>query len=263
MIRSWLAHPLTRGLDLDAPETTALWRRIIREKELLAEIYREWYREISASLPVGDGAVVELGSGAGFFDEIVSDAITSDILRVPGIDLVADALELPFCSGSLRAVVMTNMLHHLHEPGRLLLEAARCVRPGGVLSMIEPWVSPWSRFAYRAFHHEPFDPTAPAPRSEPGGPLSGANGALPWIIFYRDRERLSKEFPQWRLVWVHPMMPFRYVLSGGVSLRSLMPDWTFRAWTQLEHSLESAMYALAMFAHVVLRRIESPVVSER
>jgi hypothetical protein len=29
------------------------------------------------------------------------------------------------------------------------------------------------------------------------GPLSGANGALPWILFERDRARFEREFPQW------------------------------------------------------------------
>jgi len=44
------------------------------------------------------------------------------------------------------------------------------------------------------------------------------------------------------------------LLSGGLSLRSLMPGWSFRAWALLERLLESAMPALAMFAHILLRR---------
>src|SRR5262249_31802772 len=37
-------------------------------------------------------------------------------------------------------------------------QATRCVRSGGVVAMIEPWVTPWSRFVYTRLHHEPFQP---------------------------------------------------------------------------------------------------------
>ena len=56
------------------------------------------------------------------------------------------------------------------------------------------------------------------------GPLSCANDALPWIIFVRDRVTFEREFPHWHIELVKPIMPFRYLLSGGVSLRSLNPS---------------------------------------
>jgi len=251
-----LTHPLTRGLDLDAPETTALRRRIIREKRFLRRLYEEWYRDIAESLPQGPGAVVELGAGAGFLEEQVPELIKSDLLVVPGIHLAADGTALPFADGSLRAIVMTNLLHHVRDTRRFLHAAARCVRPGGVLSMIEPWVSPWSRLVYTRLHHEPFDHRQLDWSLPPGGPLSQANGALPWIVFHRDRSRLEREHPEWRLQSVRPMMPFRYLLSGGVSLRSLSPGWSFPAWTLLERILGPAMPGLAMFAGIVLRRTD-------
>lgn len=254
MLRSWLTHPLTRGLDLDAPETTALRRRIIRDKAFLRRVYLEWYRGIAASLPEGRGTVVELGAGAGFLDECIPGLIKSDVLVVPAIDLAADGLALPFAEASLRAIVMTNLLHHVSDTGRFLHGAAHCIRPGGVLSMIEPWVSPWSRIVYRRLHHEPFDPQAPDWRLPPGGPLSQANGALPWIVFARDRARFEREHPEWRIELLRPMMPFRYLLSGGLSLRGLAPAWSFPLWTLLERALAPAMSSLAMFAQIVLRR---------
>ena len=118
---------------------------------------------------------------------------------------------------------MVNLLHHVADASRCLDETARCVRPGGAFAAIEPWVSPWSRVVYRRLHHEPFDPGAAGWRLPPGGPLSGANGALPWILFQRDRERFEREHPRWRLERVEPITPFRYLLSGGISMRSLMP----------------------------------------
>ena len=65
MLKSLLAHPLTKGLDIDDPKTTRLRRQIIQEKYFLRKIYEEWYQSIAASLPGGEGAVLELGSGGG------------------------------------------------------------------------------------------------------------------------------------------------------------------------------------------------------
>lgn len=255
MLKTLLQHPLTRGLDLDDPRTTALRRAIIAEKPFLREIYAEWYAGIAAALPAGPGAVLELGSGAGFLADLVPGLLTTDIIACPGLDAVADGHRLPVATGSLRAIVMTNVFHHLARPRRFLAEAARCVRPGGAMVMVEPWVTPWSRLIYTRLHHEPFDPAA-AWEFPQGGPLSGANGALPWIVFQRDRARLAAEFPWWRLGAVTPLMPFRYPLSGGVSLRALAPAWSYGLWRGCEDLLAPWMDRLAMFARIVLVRGE-------
>jgi len=60
MLSAWLAHPLTRGLDIDDPYTTQLRLQIIRGKVFLRKIYEEWYAAIGASLPTGSGQVLEL-----------------------------------------------------------------------------------------------------------------------------------------------------------------------------------------------------------
>lgn len=254
MLRRWLEHPLTRGLDVDDPATTHLRRRIVREKAFLWRIYREWYQEIARAVPPGAEPVLELGSGAGFLDEFVPNLLRSEIFRTPEIEVVLDGLTLPFASGSLRGIAMTNVLHHLPRPRLFFEEAARCVRPGGVVAMVEPWVSPWSRAVYTRLHHEPFDPEAADWEVPPGGPLSAANGALPWILFARDRERFERELPGWRIRSIEPIMPLRYLVSGGVSLRSLAPGWSFPLWRGLERALAPWNRSLAMFARIVLER---------
>ena len=116
--------------------------------------------------------------------------------------------------------------------------------------MIEPWVSTWSKLIYTKLHHEPFRPDAgdwafPATRA-----AFGSERALPWIVFQRDREQFEREFPQWRIETVEPFMPLRYLLSGGVSMRSLVPGFTFGAIKAMENLMPGA----AMFAHIVVRR---------
>ncbi len=257
-LKSWLAHPLARGFDLDNPATTVQRRRIIKEKVFLRLIYEEWYRLVVESLPKGDAPILELGSGGGFLRELLPDLIETDILHVPLISAVLDGHELPFRSGSLRAVVMVNVLHHLARTCRFFEETARCVKAGGRIVMIEPWVTRWSTFVFGRLHHEPFDPQSDRWDFPSTGPLSGANGALPWILFHRDRDLFEQAFPQWRIETIRPGMPFRYLLSGGVSLRSFVPSQSYAMLTRLEQVLGRHTEDMAMFAHVVLVREPDP-----
>jgi SAM-dependent methyltransferase len=258
MLKAWIEHPLTRGLDLDDPRTTDLRRQVIQGKPFLRNIYRDWYSQIAKALPVGAGSVLEIGTGPGFLGEYVSGLITSDTFCCPGVRVVLDGLHLPFAPGTLRGIAMTNVLHHVPDPRRFFLQALQCVRPGGAIVMIEPWVTPWSRVVYTRLHHEPFQPEARNWEFPSTGPLSGANGALPWILFERDRARFEQEFPQWSIELIAPLMPFRYLVSGGVSLRTLMPGWSTAFWSHLEKLMGVQCCRMAMFARIVLRRLEEP-----
>jgi SAM-dependent methyltransferase len=254
-IKAWLSNPLTRGMDIDNPKTTELRRHVIQEKSFLRKIYLEWYSAIDAALPTGSGSVLEIGSGAGFMNDHIPDIITSDVFWSSGVNLVLDGGHLPFRDVTLRAIVMTNVFHHFPNPQRFLWEAARCVRLGGTIVMIEPWVTSWSRLIYSKLHHEPFSPEATEWEFPQRGPLSGANSALPWIIFQRDRKRFESEFPQWHIKTVKLMMPFSYIVSGGVSLRSLSPGLSYGLWRTLERTLRPLMPRLAMFAQIVLQKL--------
>jgi SAM-dependent methyltransferase len=190
-----------------------------------------------------------LGSGAGFFREVAPNLITSEVFSTPGADQIVDARQLPFSQDELDGIVMTDVFHHIPDVARFFREAARCIKAGGQVLMIEPWNTPWSRWVYRRLHSEPFEPDGgwilPAT-----GPLSGANGALPWILFERDRERFQREFPEWRIDSIELLMPFSYLLSGGVSLRALAPGWAYRPIRWIENKLNQKRWA--MFALIKL-----------
>lgn len=256
-LNSLLQHPLTKGLAVDDPETTRRRREIIRSKPFLCRLYREWYELLAAALPPGDGQAVELGSGAGFIKEIIPEVITTEVLAIDGVDMLLPADgRLPFPDRSLRAVLMTDVLHHISEPRRFFTEAGRAVRPGGVIAMVEPWVTPWSSLIYRRLHAEPFRPEAETWEFPSCGPLSGANGALPWMLFQRDRQLFEQEFPQWTITKVELLLPFTYLLSGGVSLRIAAPGWLYPFCRCIERRLAFLNPQLAMFAFCVLTRNE-------
>lgn len=241
-------------VDIDDARAISQVRAVVRGKPFLRKIYEEWYATIASTLPPGNDPVLELGSGGGFLADVIPGLLTSEVQVCPHVRVVLDGQLLPLPGGSLRAIVMTDVLHHLPESRRFFREAARCVREGGRIVMIEPWVSTWSSMIYTRLHHEPFLPDAATWEFPRGGPLSAANMALPWIIFVRDRQQFEREFPEWRVVSVTPFMPFRYLLSGGVSMPSFMPGWTFNMWRAVEAGVSRWSARLGMFATIVLER---------
>ena len=247
-----LSHPLARGLDLDAPETTRLRREIILSKPFLRRLYDDWYQAIAKRIPQGPDPVVEIGAGGGFFETRMPGLITSEVFYVPAVNLVADAQYLPIGTGRLKAVVMTNVFHHLPDVSLFLSEAERVLMPRGRIIMIEPWNTGWSRFVHERFHNEAMAPEANEWAFPSSGPLSGANAALAWIVTVRDREKLEAD---WHLevTEVKPLMPFRYLASGGVSLRSLQPGWMYPIWTWIDE-LAFLKRRFAVFALIVLER---------
>ena len=254
LLRRWLAHPLTASLADDDPKTTELRKQIIQSKPFLKAIYEEWYQMLAAEVPRGTGGVLELGSGAGFLSKYIPDLITSEVFPCSNVRVILNAQNMPMGDASLRAIVMTDVLHHMPDVRGFFTEASRCLRSDGRILMIEPWVTRWSTFVYRRFHSEPFLPEATEWEFASSGPLSGANVALPWVVFVRDRAHFEKEFPELAVEEIRPFLPFRYLLSGGVSMRSLMPGFTRGLWRLLERSLASQWDRLGMFAFLAVRK---------
>jgi hypothetical protein len=69
------------------------------------------------------------------------------------------------------------------------------------------------------------------------------------------RDLFCQRFPEWRISLVTPMMPFVYLLSGGVSLRSLMPAWTYRWIRRMEENIAGMERTCGMFAFIILERL--------
>jgi len=86
------------------------------------------------------------------------------------------------------------------------------------------------------------------------GPLSQGNGAMPWIIFRRDRKIYEKEFPTLSIIRTRRHSPLRYLVSGGFTLRQLAPSFTYPILKFLELMLSPANAILAMFETIELQK---------
>ncbi|HEX8529344.1 MAG TPA: hypothetical protein VF646_04955, partial [Cytophagales bacterium] len=140
---------------------------------------------------------------------------------------------------------------HIPDSYQFLREAQRILKAGGKVVMVEPANSAWGRFIYRNFHHEPFDPAGGWTIPE-AGPMSGANGALPWIVFQRDCRRFEREFPGLTIESIRHHTPLRYLMSGGVSRKSLVPQWSFGLATALEKAGRPLAGWFSMFQTIQL-----------
>lgn len=234
-------------------------RAAIERKPMLKSIYREFYgyfRDCLQRCPE-DGAVVEIGAGGGFASEMIPELIATDLIRYPTVDIVLDATQLPFPSGSVRCFMMLNTFHHIADCERFLEEAARCLVPGGRILIIDQHRGFISRPILRYFHNEDYDDRAVEWRFDSTGPLSGANGALAWIVFVRDRERFERSRPELRVVRYQPIMPLRYWLSGGLRRWNLLPRFLDYASSALEKGLLLLAPDFGSFVVIELLRARS------
>jgi SAM-dependent methyltransferase len=243
--------------DLDSPERTIAHQKIIKEKYFLRKLYEEWYKVFTNVIPgLPFGKMIELGSGGGFLKELCPYVICTDILELPSNDMTFSALEMPFSDSELSAIFMIDTFHHIPDSCLFLKEADRVLKKEGVIIMIEPANSLWGRFIYRNLHHEPFEPNGgwEIPVS---GPLSGANGALPWIVFERDSDKFSEIFPNFKIEKIQYHTPLMYLISGGLAFKQLLPNFSYSFFRCIDKFLPLVSKQFSMFMTIEIRKLDS------
>ena len=232
---------------LDSPERTLYHKEIIIRKKFLRKLYEQWYDEfIKEIMNLPNDIFIEIGSGGGFLKELEPKVICSDIIDLPTNDMTFSALNMPFSDNSVGGIFMVDTMHHIPDIEKFLRESSRVLAKNGKIMMIEPANSLWGRFVYKNFHHEPFnlkgDWTIPST-----GPLSGANGALPWIVFERDNLIFKEKFPNLIIETINYRNPLLYLFSGGVSYRQLLPDFMFPVINIIDRLLPKIFRQISMF----------------
>ncbi len=99
------------------------------------------------------GVIVDMGCGGLPYRELVSCerywGFDMDCSPGSGPHVCADAQRMPVRSQSADAVICTEVLEHAPEPARVVAEAARILKPGGLFYLTAPMN--W------CLHYEPYD----------------------------------------------------------------------------------------------------------
>jgi SAM-dependent methyltransferase len=235
-------------------------RRAWAGNAALRELYGRWYGRVKAELPP-EGPWVEIGSGPGFARDFIPQMELTDVVQAPWHDRQIDAGALPYADGSLGALVLFDVLHHLPAPARFLAEAERVLRGGGRLVACEPYVSPLSYPIYRFLHEERLElKVDPLAEGAAGDPFD-ANQAIPTLLFERRPDELARRFPSLRLRSFERLAGPAYPASGGFSRGPLLPAPLWRGLLALEDRLPRAAFRLIGFRLLaVLERAPRPSV---
>src|SRR5208282_6637624 len=79
--------------------------------------------------------------------------INLDLFLLPGVDMVADAGDLPFADAVFTRIECDAVLEHAKDPERLMRELERVLAPGGHLHVVTPFCHPYHEYPedYRRF----------------------------------------------------------------------------------------------------------------
>jgi SAM-dependent methyltransferase len=72
--------------------------------------------------------------------------VNLDILRVPGVDVAADAERMPFPGEMFARVECDAVLEHVRSPERVIAEIERVLAPGGYAHLVTPFCHPFHEY---------------------------------------------------------------------------------------------------------------------
>jgi len=141
-----------------APDTPL--RRLLFTLRLAADLQTNTiYRDLRRELAGFSGRLLDVGCGNSPFRHLLDPART----QYQGIDVEAaasfgyrnpdtvyyDGKTIPFADASFDAVLCTEVLEHVPEPGPFVSELHRVLKPGGLALVTLPWSA--------RFHYQPHD----------------------------------------------------------------------------------------------------------
>jgi SAM-dependent methyltransferase len=150
--------------------------------------------------------------GAG---RVVAGYVNIDLINMPGVDVAADAEQLPFPSGIFQRVECDAVLEHVRNPCHVMHEIRRVLAPGGYVHLVTPFCHPFHEYPkdFRRFTIDGLKELAGDLEVVAEGWRTGPTATL--LVFVIEYVKLLLPFRPWRIVshvlcgWL--LFPFRYV----------------------------------------------------
>lgn len=254
-----LQEPDVRHCPVDGPERMAAHRRVLARKPMIRGVFEDLHRlfdTLDRRFLHGSGQTIELGAGVYPVRDTFPGVVATDVVDAPHLDRTLDAGAMDLPDASVRAFYLQNVFHHFPDPERFFAELQRTLVPGGGAILVEPHNGPLASLLYpRLFASEGYDKSAPGWETATGGPMSGANQALSHLVFDRDIARFQERFPGLEVAHRDVADNYlRYLLSGGLNFRALLPAFLEPAVTALERLLRPLRGLAGLHRIIVLRR---------
>lgn len=240
-------------VDVDGADRLLAHERVLANKPMLQKVFADFhhtFRRLDECFFSGNGERIELGAGVAPIRNSYPDVLATDVVPGDQLDRTLNAQEMDLAEASVRSIYGQNCFHHFPEPNRFFAELQRVLVPGGGAILLEPYYGPVASWMYpRLFSTEGFDKTFPSWETPATGPMNGANQALSYLVFVRDRAIFETKFRDLEIVHQECCTNhFEYLLSGGLNFRQLVPNWLvplvrfiqrlglpFNRWTALHH----------------------------
>jgi hypothetical protein len=84
--------------------------------------------------------------------------------------------------------------------------------------------------------------------------MMDSNQALSWMVFERDLKRFTERYPGLRIEVVELMPWFTYFISGGVTMRYLIPRFLNPMLVAIEQLLKPLERVFTLYWHIRIRK---------
>lgn len=260
-ILEFLRIPTANKINKDGPERIKVHARILEKKKITQSIFKEFYDIILLSINKHfyDCRVeekIELGAGSSFLKKVDSSFKKSDVVYYEDLDFIVDACNMKFKDNSIKCFAGIFFFHHIQNPYVFLDEVVRCCDTNGGVVLIEPYNGPLSRFLHNNMHDNEFYDLSASAIKDTKFPMSDANQALSDIIFFRDKEIFKKKYPTLKIVEVKKIHSYlRYIVSGGVNFKQLLPDFCIPVLKIIETILKPISHLFCVHYLIVIKKI--------
>jgi SAM-dependent methyltransferase len=150
--------------------------------------------------------------GAG---RVVPGYVNLDMFPMPGVDVAANAEQLPFRDGTFQRVECDAVLEHVRDPVRVMREIERVLAPGGYAHIVTPFCHPFHEYPkdYRRFTLDGLKEIAGGLKPVAEGWRTGPTATL--LVLTIEWVKLLLPWRSWRVVahgvfgWL--LFPLRYL----------------------------------------------------